>query len=511
MKKKVLLAATLLGFLSITNLNAQTQNQSDGFISQPTISAPTIANEVFRFKQGLVSHLLNGNLPTSGGLGFTGNDRWITQGEVTVPTQTLYGTRTQINGRGLVMGYSLSNISGLLSDPIIQWGGNAGFGVSPGDLRFRSFQIANSPGQADEHLTLRSNGTSYFGRTPATTSAFNPWVDVVTFNENNLPIITGLAGSATNLSPSFLNGSSIGLQGTAIGQPIRFDLFTGFTIGSATGVFGEAQGGFAIGVNGTTIAGSSLEIGVYGTTASGLGAAAQFNGDTYCTSGFWAGSDKKLKKDIKTETNALKIISQLNPVSYLFNREDNKWINLNDKKQHGFISQEVEEILPELVKEVAQPVFEEGKSGKVERVEKYKSINYNGFIAILTKAIQEQQEQIDELKNQLANKNNNEVFVVTEKLNTEEAKQIAAKSYVLAQNVPNPFYSSTTIKYKIPESKTATIAVFDLNGKLLLQYPNLKGNAQLTINGSTLQAGMYLYSLLVNGEEIVTKKMILTK
>ena len=51
----------------------------------------------------------------------------------------------------------------------------------------------------------------------------------------------------------------------------------------------------------------------------------------------------------------------------------------------------------------------------------------------------------------------------------------------------------------------------DLNGKLLLQYHNLKGDAQATINGSTLQAGMYLYSLLVNGEEIVTKKMILTK
>ena len=55
------------------------------------------------------------------------------------------------------------------------------------------------------------------------------------------------------------------------------------------------------------------------------------------------------------------------------------------------------------------------------------------------------------------------------------------------------------------------IAVLDLNGKMLLQFPNLRGASQVTINGSSLQAGMYLYTLVVNGEEIITKKMILTK
>jgi hypothetical protein len=55
------------------------------------------------------------------------------------------------------------------------------------------------------------------------------------------------------------------------------------------------------------------------------------------------------------------------------------------------------------------------------------------------------------------------------------------------------------------------IAVLDLNGKMLLQFNNLKGASQVTINGNTLQAGMYLYSLVVNGQETITKKMILTK
>ena len=41
------------------------------------------------------------------------------------------------------------------------------------------------------------------------------------------------------------------------------------------------------------------------------------------------------------------------------------------------------------------------------------------------------------------------------------------------------------------------IAVFDLNGKMLLQFPNLKDTAQITINGNTLQAGMYLIVVLL--------------
>ncbi|MBP1645554.1 MAG: hypothetical protein H6Q16_1823, partial [Bacteroidetes bacterium] len=33
----------------------------------------------------------------------------------------------------------------------------------------------------------------------------------------------------------------------------------------------------------------------------------------------------------------------------------------------------------------------------------------------------------------------------------------------------------------------------------------------VVINGSSLNAGMYIYSLIVNGQEAETKRMILTK
>ena len=38
-----------------------------------------------------------------------------------------------------------------------------------------------------------------------------------------------------------------------------------------------------------------------------------------------------------------------------------------------------------------------------------------------------------------------------------------------------------------------------------------KGKASILINGSELQAGMYLYTLIVDGKEVDTKKMILTE
>jgi RNase H-fold protein (predicted Holliday junction resolvase) len=504
MKKKIFFAATMLLFLSTKKLSAQ--NQSDAPVA-PSISIPSIANEVFRFKQGLVTHLLNGNLPTSGGVGFTGNDRWITQGEVNVPTQTLYGTRTQINGRGLVMGYSLSNITGDLSDPIIQWGGSAGFGVAPGDLRFRSFLNPITTGSAAEHLILRANGTSYFGRSLTPGNFNNPWVEVENNNENNVVSNTGINAIARNLLPSIPNGSSTGVYGFANALGFTFGGPFGFSSGSAVGVIGEADAGFAIGVLGSSLPGSVFGTGVYGITSPFSGNAGFFDGDVF-TTGMYNSSDIKLKKNFEKPENILQKINKLNPLNYEYKIDEIKYLNLPGGKQNGFIAQELEEVFPELVKEIKKPKDVKKMS---EGLETFKAVNYVGLIPILTKAIQELNEKVETLEATLLEKGKNEVFVVNEKLTTEEAKQMVGKSYVLAQNTPNPFNSSTSIKYSIPQNKTASIAVFDLNGKMLLQYNELRGNSQVTINGSTLQAGMYLYSLLVNGEEIITKKMILTK
>ncbi len=84
---------------------------------------------------------------------------------------------------------------------------------------------------------------------------------------------------------------------------------------------------------------------------------------------------------------------------------------------------------------------------------------------------------------------------------------------ILYQNFPNPFNQTTEIKYFIPvNASKASIFIFNMKGSLEKTI-NIadRGNGTLTINSYELQSGMYLYSLIVDGKEIDTKQMVLTK
>ena len=52
--------------------------------------------------------------------------------------------------------------------------------------------------------------------------------------------------------------------------------------------------------------------------------------------------------------------------------------------------------------------------------------------------------------------------------------------------------------------------VFNMQGALMKQMPIQRQQQRVIINGSELTAGMYLYSLIIDGKEIDTKRMILT-
>ena len=97
-------------------------------------------------------------------------------------------------------------------------------------------------------------------------------------------------------------------------------------------------------------------------------------------------SDIRLKKNILPLNKALSVIQKLNPVSYQKKQtieSDNYSINEN-----GFIAQELQKVLPMLIHESTDK-------------EKLLSVNYTAIIPILTKGIQEQQAQIEELKKEM--------------------------------------------------------------------------------------------------------------
>jgi hypothetical protein len=83
----------------------------------------------------------------------------------------------------------------------------------------------------------------------------------------------------------------------------------------------------------------------------------------------------------------------------------------------------------------------------------------------------------------------------------------------LFQNTPNPFGKETVIEYYINTmQQSAYVMVYDLNGREISRFPVLKtGKGQVSVNAENMVAGMYLYSLVIDGREIDSKRMVLTK
>ena len=101
--------------------------------------------------------------------------------------------------------------------------------------------------------------------------------------------------------------------------------------------------------------------------------AATFNNDVT------AFSDERLKENIETIPDALDKVCQMRGVT--FNRTDFK-----GEKQMGVIAQEVEKIIPEVVKED-------------DSEDKIKSVAYGNMVGLLIEAIKDLKNEVDELKN----------------------------------------------------------------------------------------------------------------
>jgi hypothetical protein len=115
-------------------------------------------------------------------------------------------------------------------------------------------------------------------------------------------------------------------------------------------------------------------------------------GSALASTGVWTNSDAKLKKDINDFNGALDIVRQLKPRTYFYNREY-KTMNFSSRKQYGFVAQELEEVLPELVQVSQQPVRTNAQGER--EMEDVKAVNYSALIPILTKALQEQEQKLN--------------------------------------------------------------------------------------------------------------------
>jgi hypothetical protein len=92
----------------------------------------------------------------------------------------------------------------------------------------------------------------------------------------------------------------------------------------------------------------------------------------------------------------------------------------------------------------------------------------------------------------------------------------AALDYFLSSNRPNPFSTSTTIEYTMPESGKVKLSVLDMLGQeiaVLVDATQTAGSYSVEFNAAGLATGVYLYKITVDGETrdfISTQRMVVS-
>jgi hypothetical protein len=178
--------------------------------------------------------------------------------------------------------------------------------------------------------------------------------------------------------------ADIGFKSSNVSPGAPGNWLVGVNIGNSSGDFSIWNAG----TNDFYIKQSTGNVGI-GTTSPSykldISGSVRATGTMYAPA-FTVTSDKRLKRKIATlPSDCIKLVQKLRPVSF-------DWKHFVDEsmegKQLGFVAQEVEEVLPSTI------------STQVDK-KKSKGIKYNEIVVLLTKAIQEQQAQIEALREQL--------------------------------------------------------------------------------------------------------------
>jgi len=392
----------------------------------------------------------------------------------------------------------------------------------------------------NNEIQARNNGSSntlylnYWGgavRIGNRSGAPNPAIYASSTGQVGIGNTTTQAGFALTINPFSTGGAlyindpvggnlGLGTKSGNTGEGFRMNISSttnpnaairGHTSGNGYGVLAEATGPSGFGAE----AYSSQSYGLWAGTGDATTYAAYFSGDVF-TSGDYLGSDEKLKQNIKDFSGAIDIINSLHPRQYQYRHDENyKLMNLPQGQHFGLVAQDVEKVLPDLIKETK---FYASKSDPTKSDElkntpdiEFKALNYTELIPVIIKAVQEQQATIQNLQNE------NEKF----KRQINDLKQLiltgnasnnsAATAYVL-QNTPNPFNQNTTIQYYVPASvKQAQLTIYNMSGQPIKSFSLNAGINNVVINANTLSSGQYAYTLLADGKKVDSKSMTITK
>ena len=236
--------------------------------------------------------------------------------------------------------------------------------VGQGALKNNSTGFENS---ALGEGTLANNTTGKYNSAFGRESLHNSNGD----NNTAIGWRAGFQTGSNNTSVGYMAGYAAGTKNTAIGASA--DFAANVTDATAIGYGARANGNNASAIgNGAVAAANTIRLGNTAVTSIG--------GQVAWT----AASDSRIKKNIVNSNYGLATVLKLRPVEYN--------LTSNDLKQVGFIAQEVQKLVPEVVT---------GKEGDLSKGE-ILGITYSNLVPVLTKAIQEQQKQIEDQNAKIA-------------------------------------------------------------------------------------------------------------
>ncbi len=215
--------------------------------------------------------------------------------------------------------------------------------------------VSDSVGSQD--LALQTNLGSVGIGTTAPTSKLTV-ADGLKTGDSSLALF-----KSTDASPITLNIGIIG-SGTAANQGIFFDA-TEPTVSDDRPITLQRYGG-SVGIGTTTPGGYKLYVA----------------GNAY-TTGTWGSSDARWKKNIDPLENSLDKVARLNGVNFEWDIDRYPEKGFEKGRQVGLIAQEVENVVPELVR-----TDEDG----------YKSVSYEKLSAVLVEAVKELKAENDALR-----------------------------------------------------------------------------------------------------------------
>jgi hypothetical protein len=236
-------------------------------------------------------------------------------------------------------------------------------------------------------------------------------------------------------------------------------------------------------------------------------------------------SDQKYKQNIQSMTNNLAMIKQLQPKQYTF--IDSIVTAETGRLRYGFIAQDVLQTLPSLV-DTTRGAY---------------AIDYSEVIPFLVGAVKEQAATIDSLRSSMGNSggrmvnnnnNSNQIETMQQQirdlqtklsyfennccasLNSNPGTELNSQvnnDNLLLQNVPNPFQSTTTIKFNIPAKYSGNffIRIYKISGEELISQKVNKEDKEIILDASSLVNGVYNYALIANSDILLMKQMIINK